>query len=96
MASAAQGVLGVYTPPLGAGGDHTARRDIRVAALFPSRSSISTGTWQFREIVTFRNERAGRFGLSLVVHTTPEALADSIPLLTGGSAVHTGQHLLVC
>ena len=46
-------------------------------------------TWKFREMISFRNEIAARFGLNLLVHTNAEGLAEGVSPVTHGSAVHT-------
>jgi sulfate adenylyltransferase subunit 2 len=46
-------------------------------------------TWKFREMITFRNAIAEKFGLNLLVHTNPEGLAEGVSPVTHGSATHT-------
>jgi len=46
-------------------------------------------TWKFREMITFRNTIAEKFGLNLLVHTNPEGLAEGVSPVTHGSATHT-------
>ena len=46
-------------------------------------------TWKFREMIRFRDDIAKRFGLNLLVHTSPEGLAEGVSPVTHGSAVHT-------
>ena len=45
--------------------------------------------WKFREMITFREETARRFGLDLIVHTNPEGLENNISPIEHGSALHT-------
>src|SRR5579875_1088865 len=56
---------------------HLARK-----AFFPARPPfpllhIDT-TWKFRDMITFRDATASRFGLDLRVHTNPEGLRDNV------------------
>ena len=46
-------------------------------------------TWEFGEMIAFRNETARRFGLNLLVHTNPEGLENGISPVTHGGALHT-------
>lgn len=46
-------------------------------------------TWKFREMISFRDATAERFGLELLVHTNAEGLAHGINPITSGSALHT-------
>ena len=46
-------------------------------------------TWKFREMISFRDATAERFGLELLVHTNAEGLARGINPITSGSALHT-------
>jgi sulfate adenylyltransferase subunit 2 len=67
---------------------HLARK-----AFFPSKLPfpllhIDTG-WKFREMISFRDATARRFGLDLLVHTNEEGRARGINPITSGSALHT-------
>jgi sulfate adenylyltransferase subunit 2 len=46
-------------------------------------------TWKFKEMISFRDTTAERFGLELMVHTNAEGLARGINPITSGSALHT-------
>lgn len=35
-------------------------------------------TWKFRDMITFRNDIAEKYGVDLIVHTNPEGLAEDI------------------
>ncbi len=64
---------------------HLARK-----AFFPARPPfpllhIDT-RWKFRDMITFRDRTAQRFGLELRVHTNPEGLAQNINPFDHGSA----------
>jgi len=67
---------------------HLARK-----AFFPSKLPfpllhIDTG-WKFREMISFRDATARRFGHDLLVHTNEEGRARGINPITSGSALHT-------
>jgi sulfate adenylyltransferase subunit 2 len=46
-------------------------------------------TWKFKEMISFRNERAKTLGLDLIVHINEEGLRQGIGPFTHGSTVHT-------
>jgi sulfate adenylyltransferase subunit 2 len=46
-------------------------------------------TWKFREMISFRDEMAQRYGLDLIVHINPDCIARGINPITSGSALHT-------
>jgi sulfate adenylyltransferase subunit 2 len=46
-------------------------------------------TWKFREMLTFRDEAARRYGLDLIVYINQEGVASGITPFTHGSNVHT-------
>lgn len=46
-------------------------------------------TWKFREMYTFREATAKRYGLDLRVHINQEGLARGVSPVASGSAVHT-------
>lgn len=46
-------------------------------------------TWKFREMYAFRDTVARESGMTLLVHTNPEGLAQGIGPFTHGSQVHT-------
>jgi sulfate adenylyltransferase subunit 2 len=62
-------------------------------AFAPARSPIplmhiDTG-WKFREMIAFRDRRAGETGIPLRVHTNPDGVAQGIGPITHGATVHT-------
>ena len=46
-------------------------------------------TWKFREMYDFRDKRVAEYGLDLLVHTNPDAVARGIKPFDHGSALHT-------
>jgi len=46
-------------------------------------------TWKFRDMITFRDATAKRFGLDLRVHTNPEGLRQNINPFDHGSNIYT-------
>ena len=46
-------------------------------------------TWKFRDMIVFRDRRAGELGLDLIVHVNREAVEAGIGPFSHGSAVHT-------
>src|SRR5512147_3194059 len=46
-------------------------------------------TWKFREMISFRDAIARRFGLDLLVHTNQDGLRRGINPIASGSALHT-------
>lgn len=46
-------------------------------------------TWKFREMISFRDETAGRLGLQLIVHVNQDGVARGINPFVHGSGVHT-------
>jgi sulfate adenylyltransferase subunit 2 len=67
---------------------HLARK-----AFYPSKPPIPVlhvdTTWNFREMIAFRDDTARRFGLDLIVHTNQDGLARGINPIASGSALHT-------
>lgn len=45
--------------------------------------------WKFREMISFRDQTAKKFGLDLIVHKNPDGLAMGINPFVHGSAKHT-------
>ncbi|MEO8001892.1 MAG: sulfate adenylyltransferase subunit CysD [Arenimonas sp.] len=62
-------------------------------AFYPAKPPISLlhvdTTWKFREMYTFRDQVAERYGVDLKVHINPDGIRDGIGPITHGSAVHT-------
>ncbi len=46
-------------------------------------------TWQFRDMIAFRDATARQFGLDLIVHINAEGLARGINPIASGAALHT-------
>ncbi|CAM5774471.1 sulfate adenylyltransferase subunit 2 [Labrys miyagiensis] len=46
-------------------------------------------TWKFRDMISFRDEIAKRYGLDLIVHINQDGVARGINPITSGSALHT-------
>lgn len=45
--------------------------------------------WKFKEMITFRDEIAQRYGFDLLVHTNPEGIEQNVGPFSHGSSVHT-------
>ena len=67
---------------------HLARKAFFPAKLPFPLLHIDTG-WKFREMIAFRDAKARRLGLNLLVHTNEEGKARGINPITSGSALHT-------
>lgn len=75
------------------GKDSSVLLHLALKAFFPGKPPfpllhIDT-TWKFREMISFRDATAERFGLELLVHTNAEGLTRGINPITSGSALHT-------
>ncbi len=46
-------------------------------------------TWKFRDMIAFRDRRAGELGLKLIVHVNQDGLARGIGPISHGSELHT-------
>ena len=46
-------------------------------------------TWKFRDMITFRNELAEKYGFDLIVHINQEGVEKGIGPITHGSKLHT-------
>lgn len=46
-------------------------------------------TWNFREVIAFRDQMAQKLGLDLLVHVNAEGVAEGVGPLSHGSTVHT-------
>jgi sulfate adenylyltransferase subunit 2 len=46
-------------------------------------------TWKFREMITFRDKVAEKYGLDLIVHVNEDGVRQGIGPFTHGSSVHT-------
>src|SRR5260221_668167 len=62
-------------------------------AFYPRRSPLLLihvdTTWKLREMIFFRDETAGKFGIDLIDNTNPDGLARGISPIASGSALHT-------
>jgi sulfate adenylyltransferase subunit 2 len=67
---------------------HLARKAFFPSALPFPVLHIDT-TWKFREMISFRDETAARYGLDLLVHTNREGLAQGVSPFTHGSSFYT-------
>jgi sulfate adenylyltransferase subunit 2 len=75
------------------GKDSSVLLHLALKAFFPGKPPfpllhIDT-TWKFREMISFRDATAKRFGLELLVHTNAEGLVRGINPIISGSALHT-------
>jgi sulfate adenylyltransferase subunit 2 len=75
------------------GKDSSVMLRIAQKAFFPSAPPfpllhIDT-TWKFREMISFRDQTAARFGLKLIVHINQDGLARGISPIASGSLLHT-------
>lgn len=75
------------------GKDSTVMLHLALKAFWPGRPPFPLlhidPTWEFREMITFRDRKARELGLELLVHTNPDGLARGINPIDHGSAVHT-------
>jgi sulfate adenylyltransferase subunit 2 len=66
---------------------------LALKAFYPSRLPFPLlhvdTTWKFKDMITFRNDMAKRFGLDLIVHVNQDGLDRGINPITSGSATHT-------
>ncbi|AZZ90836.1 sulfate adenylyltransferase subunit CysD [Hahella sp. KA22] len=46
-------------------------------------------TWKFKDMITFRDQQAAKFGLDLIVHINEDGVREGIGPFTHGSAKHT-------
>src|SRR5262250_2576995 len=58
-------------------------------AKLPFRLLHIDTTWKFRDMIAFRDRRAGELGLSLIVHVNQDGLARGIGPISHGSDLHT-------
>ena len=76
-----------------AGKDSSALLHLTLKAFHPSKPAIPLlhvdTTWKFRDMIRFRDEAARRHGLTFIVHTNPEGIAQSLDPVRSGSALFT-------
>ena len=75
------------------GKDSSVMLHLAMKAFYPAKPPFSLlhvdTTWKFREMISFRDQRAADLGLELLVHTNPDGLRDGVGPISHGSAVHT-------
>ena len=75
------------------GKDSSVMLHLAMKAFYPSKPPFPLmhvdTTWKFKEMISFRNERAKTLGLDLIVHINEEGLREGIGPFTHGSTVHT-------
>ena len=75
------------------GKDSSVMLHLALKAFFPSRPPFPLlhvdTTWKFRDMITFRDQRAAELGLNLIVHTNQDGIDQGIGPFTHGSAMHT-------
>lgn len=75
------------------GKDSAVMLHLAMKAFYPSKPPFPLlhvdTTWKFREMISFRDQRAKDLGLELLVHTNPEGIAQGIGPFSHGSTVHT-------
>ena len=75
------------------GKDSSVMLHLAMKAFYPAKPPFPLlhvdTTWKFREMISFRDQRAADLGLELLVHTNPDGLHDGVGPISHGSAVHT-------
>ena len=75
------------------GKDSSVMLHLAIKAFYPAKPPFPLlhvdTTWKFREMISFRDQRAADLGLELLVHTNPDGLRDGVGPISHGSAVHT-------
>lgn len=75
------------------GKDSSVMLHLAMKAFYPAKPPFPLlhvdTTWKFREMISFRDQRAADLGLELLVHTNPDGLRDGVGPISHGSAVHT-------
>ena len=75
------------------GKDSSVMLHLAMKAFYPAKPPFPLlhvdTTWKFREMISFRDQRAAGLGLELLVHTNPDGLRDGVGPISHGSAVHT-------
>ena len=75
------------------GKDSSVLLHLLLKAFHPARPPIpmlhvDTG-WKFREMIAFRDRRAAETGVTLLVHTNPDGVAQGVNPISHGATVHT-------
>jgi sulfate adenylyltransferase subunit 2 len=75
------------------GKDSSVMLHLALKAFYPAKPPFPLihvdTTWKFRDMIEFRDRRAGELGLDLIVHVNREGLAQGIDPITSDSALHT-------
>lgn len=75
------------------GKDSSVMLHLALKAFYPSKPPFALlhvdTTWKFREMITFRDQRAKELDLDLIVHINADGVRDGIGPFSHGSAVHT-------
>jgi sulfate adenylyltransferase subunit 2 len=75
------------------GKDSSVMLHLALKAFFPSSPPFPflhvDTTWKFRDMISFRDQTAGRLGLDLIVHTNAEGIEMGMNPFRDGSAVYT-------
>jgi sulfate adenylyltransferase subunit 2 len=75
------------------GKDSSVLLHLLLKAFHPARPPIpmlhvDTG-WKFREMIAFRDRRAAETGVTLLIHTNPDGVAQGVNPISHGATVHT-------
>lgn len=75
------------------GKDSSVLMHLAMKAFYPSKPPFPflhvDTTWKFREMISFRDQRARELGIDLLVHINPEGVDMGVGPFSHGSAVHT-------
>jgi sulfate adenylyltransferase subunit 2 len=75
------------------GKDSSVLLHLAMKAFFPAKLPFPLlhvdTTWKFRDMIAFRDRRAGELGLDMIVHVNAEGVARGIGPVSHGSEVHT-------
>ncbi|GAB3445835.1 sulfate adenylyltransferase subunit CysD [Insolitispirillum peregrinum] len=75
------------------GKDSSVLMHLAMKAFYPSKPPFPflhvDTTWKFREMISFRDQRARELGIDLLVHINPEGVEMGVGPFSHGSAVHT-------
>ncbi|MCI5073586.1 sulfate adenylyltransferase subunit CysD [Oricola sp.] len=75
------------------GKDSAVMLHLALKAFYPARPPFPLlhvdTTWKFREMITFRDEVAAKYGLDLIVHINEDGVRQGIGPFSHGSALHT-------
>jgi sulfate adenylyltransferase subunit 2 len=75
------------------GKDSSVMLHLALKAFYPAKPPFPLlhvdTTWKFREMIEFRDRKAKRLGLDLIVYTNEQGVRDGISPITHGSALYT-------